>query len=56
MVKDYECRQVAMKEPDADAVVLGELKRKLKRALDEEELRLERRADSGEATGGRLGC
>ena len=45
MVKDCECRQVVMKEPEADAVVLGELKRKLKRVLDEEELRLERRAD-----------
>ncbi len=35
MVKDCECRQV----------VLGELKRKLRRVLDEEELRLEKRAD-----------
>ena len=43
MVKDCECRQVVMKE--ADAVVLGELKRKLQRVLDEEELRLERRGD-----------
>lgn len=46
MVKDCECRQVVMKEPEADAVVLGELKRKLQRVLDEEELRLERRADA----------
>lgn len=45
MLKDCECRQVVMKEPEADAVVLGELKRKLRRVLDEEELRLERRAD-----------
>ena len=45
MVKDCECRQVVMKEPEADAVVLGEMKRKLKRVLDEEELRLGRRAD-----------
>ena len=44
-MKDCECRQVVMKEPEADAVVLGELKRKLKRVLDEEELRLGRRAD-----------
>lgn len=40
MLKDCECRQVVMKEPEADAVVLGELKRKLQRVLDEEELRL----------------
>ena len=53
MVKDCECRQVVMKEPEADAVVLGELKRKLKRVLDEEELRLERRADAPTA-GSRL--
>ena len=45
MVRDCECRQVVMKEPEADAIVLGELKRKLRRVLDEEELRLERRAD-----------
>ena len=44
-MKDCECRQVVMKEPEADAVVLGELKRKLRRVLDEEELRLEKRAD-----------
>lgn len=44
-LKDSECRQVVMKEPEADAVVLGELKRKLRRVLDEEELRLEKRAD-----------
>ncbi len=46
MLKGCECGQVTMKEPEADAVVLGELKRKLKRVLDEEELRLERRADA----------
>lgn len=46
MVKDCECRQMVMKETEADAVVLGELKRKLQRLLDEEELRLERRADA----------
>lgn len=45
MLKDCECRQVVMKEPEADAVVLGELKRKLRWVLDEEELRMERRAD-----------
>ena len=45
MVRDCECRQVVMKEPEADAIVLGELKRKLRRVLDEEELRLEKRAD-----------
>ena len=53
MVKDCECRQVVMKEPEADAVVLGELKRKLQRVLDEEELKLERRADAP-AAGSRL--
>ena len=46
MVKDCECRQVVMKEPEADAVVLGELKRKLRRVLDEEEMRLEQREDA----------
>lgn len=45
MLKDSECRQVVMKEPEADAVVLGELKRKLRRVLDEEEMRLEKRVD-----------
>lgn len=45
MLRDCECRQVVMKEPEADAIVLGELKRKLRRVLDEEELRLEKRAD-----------
>lgn len=46
MVKGCECRQVVMKEPEADAVVLGELKRKLRRVLDEEEMRLEQREDA----------
>ena len=48
VLKDCECRKVVIKEPEADAVVLGELKRKLRRVLDEEELRLERRADAPE--------
>lgn len=52
--KGCECRQVVMKEPEADAVVLGELKRKLRRVLDEEEMRLGRRADVP-AEGNRLG-
>lgn len=33
-----------MKEPEADAVVLGELKRMLRRVLDEEEMRVGKRA------------
>ena len=40
MLKGCECGQVTMKEPEADAVVLGELKRMLMRVLDEEELKL----------------
>ena len=38
-----------MKEPEADAVVLGELKRKLRRVLDEEEMRLGRMGDVPDA-------
>ena len=53
MLKDCGCRQVVMKEPEADAVVLGELKRKLRRVLDEEELRLEKWADV-QAAGSRV--
>ena len=49
MLKDCECRQVVMKEPEADAVVLGELKRKLRRVLDEEEMRLGRMGDVPDA-------
>lgn len=48
MLKECECGRVVMKEPEADAVVLGELKRMLGRALDEEELRVGKRADVAE--------
>lgn len=57
MLKDCECRQVVMKEPEADAVVLGELKEKLRRVLDEEDLRLEKKSGirpSGESRAGSL--
>jgi DNA invertase Pin-like site-specific DNA recombinase len=43
--KDCECRQVRAQEQEMDAALLDELKRKLMRALDAEELRLEN-ADS----------
>jgi len=45
-----------MKEPEADAVVLGELKGKLRRVLDEEEMRMERKSGrpSGESRAGSL--
>ena len=53
MLKECECGRVVMKEPEADEVVLGELKRKLRRVLDEEEMRLGRMGDAP-AEGNRL--
>ena len=42
MTTDIECKKVGMKEAYLDDLVLRELKAKLKRVLDAEELKLNR--------------
>ena len=48
MTADIECKKVSMKEEYLDDLVLRELKAKLKRVLDTEELKLNR-SDGGKA-------